>query len=90
MAAVATKDDVKRREHELLSLRTGRAALARNDMISDDDGAFGALRFRLGLLLEVMGMFEPPADMVAELLFGLLRPGFGLRVRLTIVAGPLF
>ena len=58
-------------------------------MVGADHGALGTLGFRRGLLLEVMGMFELAADVIAELLFGLPRLGFGRRARFVIVAGPL-
>jgi len=89
MAAGIAENDIEWREHELLSLGTAGAALARDHVFGADHGAFGALGFRRGLLLEIMGMFEPGADLVAELLFVLPRFGFRRRARFAIVAGPL-
>ena len=89
MTAGIAENYVERREHELLSLGTAGAALARDHMLAADHGAPGTLGFRRGLLLEVMGMFKTRADMVAELLFGLPRCRFGRRACFSIVAGPL-
>jgi len=89
MAAGTAENNIERRENKLLALGSAGAALAGHDLIDPHGRTLGALRLRRSFLLEVMGMFESRADMVAKLLFGLPCLCFGRRVRFTIIDGPL-
>jgi|SRR3990172_4428885 len=89
MAAGAAENNIERRENKLLAFGCAGAALAGHDLVDPHGRTLGALRLRRSFLLEVMGMFEPRANMVAKLLFGLPRLCFGGRARLTIIDGPL-
>jgi len=89
MAAGTAENNIERRENKLLAFGSAGAALAGHDLIDPHGRTLGALRLRRSFLLEVMGMFEPGADMVAKLLFGLPCLCFGRRARFTIIYGPL-